>query len=250
MSARVSRENSWRPVFDWAARLDRNRRLGLWIVVAVFVHAGLVILLQVTPGEGGAEDRTINAAKLYILPASKMSPEVAAFIDAENPALFATDAGISAQVPGPLAWRPSFDLMEFRPLPLPHESARVLPPMDPSLIAALAVPAAETSPAPGSTPLAVTSTRVESTLGLAGRELAEFPKRLRTIPAAGDVTPTELLVAVGPTGEVRHVMMRVGSGDSARDSAAMRAIFETGFQPDPDAPDSAWGLVRILWGAP
>ncbi len=245
MKAHLQSGNSLRLVFDWASRQDRRRRLVLWVLVAVVLHGGAIFLLGYAPP--AVNVRTFSDATLYIAPKEKEALD--AYVAASDPALFAPGRvrdGLldTPTVPG---YRPSFDQMQFKPLPLPREEVRVLPTLDANLLDALAPPRAAVLP-PGVS-MSGGRTQIRVSDNLRDRMVDLESGRIFTAGGAGDLRQSVFLIAVDSDGRVRHTFLRSPSGDEGRDLRALQDLMQSRFASNGDAPEFEWGTVTVLWGA-
>lgn len=245
MKGHLQPADSLRLVFDWASRQDRRRRLVLWVLVAVVLHGGAIFLLGYAPPPMNI--RSFSDATLYIAPPAKKALE--AYVAASDPALFAPGRVRDGLLDTPAlpGYRPSFDQMEFKPLPLPREEVRVMPTLDASLMDALA-PARSATTQP-EVSVSQLSTQIRVSDNLIDRIVNLESRRSFSAGGAGDLRQSVFLIAVDSDGGVRHAFPRSSSGDERRDLRALEDLMQSRFAPTGDAPLLEWGTVTIFWGA-
>lgn len=239
---------SLRLVFDWASRQDRRRRLLLWLLVALVLHVGAIVLLQHTPPM--VPIRPVSEAVLFVV--SDVDDDgMAAFVSASNPALFAPGRvreGLLDAPPLPV-YRPSFDKMDFKPLPLPPPATRVLPSLDARLFDALS-----TSDNTAALPVAEMQqqTQIRISPDLDSRAKGHSFKNIMAMKSAGDTQPSVFLVAVDADGRVRHAINRSSAMNEDLDEVVLMDIMRLPFFPlnEVNAPPLAWGTITIYWGEP
>ncbi len=234
-------------IFDWASRLDRRRRLVLWIIVALALHVGAIVLL------GHKSPRVVNRQPgeetLFVVPLAELGP-LEAFVNASDPALFAPGKvrdGLLENPPHP-AYRPSFDTMDFKPLPLPEIDARVLPAVDSRLMDVLKSRDQEANRAEADTARLPTNTQIRFSASLKPRASSvEFPRVFVAQPE-GDFFPTEFLVAINREGGVHHVFPRSTTRLSEKAAGALQDLLQARFEKSESADPLTWGTVTIHWG--
>jgi len=245
MKAHLHSADSLRLIFNWASRQDRRRRLVLWVLVAVVLHGGAIFLLGYAPPLVNV--RTFSDATLYIAPTAKEPLD--AYVAASDPALFAPGRvreGLldTPAVPG---YRPSFDQLVFKPLPLPREEVRVLPTLDASLLDSL--DSAHPAASPPSVSISEIPTQIRVSDNLRDRIVDVESRRILSAGGAGDLRQSVFLVAVDSDGSVRHAFLRSSSGDECRDLLALQDLMQSRFASHGAAPQFEWGTVTIFWGA-
>lgn len=236
-------------IFDWAARLDRRRRLVVWLVVALLIHIGALFLLghqapKVIP-------RLPDEATLFVLSNQEFSA-LEAFVNTADPALFAPGQvrdGLLENANHP-RYRPTFDTMEFKPLPLPREVVRILPRVDARLMDAVKSAGAQSMTAGEIAPSAPTRTQVRISDELTSRATSMNWGRTTAVIPDGDFLPSEFLVAVDGEGMVRHVFPRSSTRNNSQSSAVMQDLFDGQFEKSHASPQLTWGTVTVHWGQP
>jgi len=225
-------------VFHWPAAYPIRLLLPTMLVVSLLLHGAALYLIRATPpGRGPALPPL--PAKVVLWPGA----------DGSSVLLAARDP----------AWmQPGRHRDRLLPLPAVERPARALQPVLPPLVAA---PEEERVArwVPALPPLAV-QPRFEPRGAVTAAALAPLTARfdgegpavtedvLGRLRAAAPAQPpgaaTELLVVLEASGEPRHVWLVRGSGDSALDAAAQRAVQRSRF----GAPEGVYrGLLRIVW---
>jgi len=232
-------------IFDWAARLDRRRRLLVWLLVALVLH--VVIIVALGHKSPKVNYRQPDEATLFVA-SPEESRGLAAYISASNPALFAPGEvrdGLIAD-PSPPKYRPSFDTMDFKPVPLPRGDVRIVPTVDARLTDSVksAKNVGDAVRAAGIP--ATTQIRFSPSLQARASDV-EFP-RTSVVQPDGDFTPSEFLIAVNRDGGVHHVFPRSTTRISSEAVATLQDLLRARFQPSETADDLTWGTVTVYWG--
>jgi hypothetical protein len=228
---------------DWAAAQKPPRRLALWIVVALLLHAGTFLLFRIAWPP--AAPVGISDASLYVLlPGSAEARRLAPFLEAADPALFAPERAHSEPLAKPEmpAYRPSFAAAAPALVPLPDDGARVLPPLVRDF---RPVPMPEEARPSIATPPPAGRTQVAFSASLASRAPKDWPEMKFTARPGDPLAPTRFLIAVAPDGRVLHVM-KDGPSD-VLDDAASQYLARLWFARGPDSR-IAWGTATFHWG--
>ena len=101
-------------------------------------------------------------------------------------------------------------------------------------------------PDPSETVRAGTNSVLELTGVLCRRRLVQVPVVPLASPAA---RTTRVLIAVTGAGRVQYAVVERSSGNEQLDGAAVAAVRQAWFAPEPNADPLAvtWGAVRLLW---
>ncbi len=230
-------------LFEWAQH-DRRRRLGLWLLVAIALHAGAYFLFRIEYPR--AEPARLNEGALYLLlPGSPDRPRLNAFLDSTDPSLFAPER-TSLVTPPPTipAYEPSY-LATRPPLePLTESRGRVLPPLPVDLGP---VPVAEPAFARPALPPPASDTRLQTSANLRARLPANLPAMRFTARPGDQLPPARFLIALAPDGRPLHVV-RDGVGVNATlDDQAARYLMALRFTRG-HATTIDWGTVTFHWG--
>ncbi|HEY8900909.1 MAG TPA: hypothetical protein VIM61_10905 [Chthoniobacterales bacterium] len=232
-----------RLLFDWAH--DSGRRLALWILAAIALHAAAFALFRIS--YPAPQPARISDATLYVLlPGSAEAARLAPFLAAADPALFAAERSDRLGRPDPQipAYEPSYTAAKPEILPLPDPKTRILPPL---LRDHGPVPVAEAPVARKDTPAPATRTQTIFSANLASRAPQEWPK-FKFVARPGDqLAPTRFLLGVAPDGRVLHVIRDTDSRNSSLDDAASHLLMQLWFQRGPN-DDIAWGTATFYWG--
>lgn len=238
-------------VFDWASRQDTSRRLALWLIVALVLHTIPIALLRMAPPPAPA--RTISDAVLYI--SSGLPGEMdafKAFVGASSPDLFAPGRvrhGLLTRPQLP-SYKPSFVDVEFKPLPLPSEVVRVLPPLDASILSGVVSSRPAPDTAAGAESPSTQLTQVSFSDGFSFAESMHSLTEVLSQPLTAPLLPAVFLVGVDGAGRARHVFLRSGSGDAGRDALALQDLMRGEFTHATPGEALRWGTVTIYWGNP
>jgi TonB family protein len=231
----------------------RQRRLGLFIFLALVAHLAVFFVVQIdatrpefqheihthvtmeSPGPapaGIASDAILDRLadpRLFLLPVFPAAPS----LQTELPQDEGSNLG-SGDWPAP-APAPVYPLVRAQaPTPAEQAAAAMLPPRQPFSYAE--TPA---SPAP--------ATVWQWDDGLAARQPAGMAA-LASPVSDTDLSPTELRVAVDPSGTVSNVLLEATCQKSELDQQAILAARKVRFHPS-DRPGLDWGWLTVFWRA-
>jgi len=232
-----------RLMFDWAD--EGRRRLALWVIAALVLHAAAYALLRINYPR--PEPARISDATLYVLPPdSPAAARLAPFLAAADPALFAAERSDRIGQPAPPipAYQPSYATDRPELLPLPDAQPRVLPPL---LRDFGPVPVSEPATPHPTAPAPAADTQILFSSSLSGRAPAERPKAKFTARPGDQLAPTRFLLAVAPDGRVLHVLRDGATRNVALDDAASRLLMRIWFHRGDDS-QVAWGTATFYWG--
>jgi len=240
------------PLFDWAAAQNNPRRLALWILVALALHAGAYALFRINYPPPAPP--RISEATLYVLPpGSPEAKRLAPFLAEADPALFAPERARGTALPSPTAppFQPSYATATLQLAPLPERQTHVLPPLPRDFGP---VPVRETAAPPATLPAPAHETRILFSTALEARAPTP-PAATRFMARPGDqLAPMRFLLAVSPEGRVLHVFpdtistsKLAGSENQALEEAATRYLMTLEFQPRADG-GVTWGTATFHWG--
>ncbi|MDD5199995.1 MAG: hypothetical protein PHC88_09345 [Terrimicrobiaceae bacterium] len=235
-----------RLLFDWAH--DGGRRLALWILVAIVLHAGAYLLFRIEYPR--PEPARISDAPLYVLlPGSPEAMRLAPFLASADPALLSPERADRLILPTPAipAYKPSFAATTPELAPLPDPQPRVLPPLlrDFGPVPIADTPAPHTAP-----PFPASETQIVFSDSLRSRAPREWPKAKFTTRPGDQLAPARFLLAVAPDGRVLHVLKShdtPGADTPALDDASSRLLMRLRFQRGGDS-QVAWGAATFYWG--
>jgi hypothetical protein len=227
--------------FEWPTRHRIHILLPVMVVLAALAHGAVFFLFAVrqpAPRPGGP-----NPAQVYFLaPGSAPQLQLAALLNAMDPALFAPGRGLPSEVPIDVVYTPKY-LEGSVDFAMPPESEPVKRESR-TYHGAVAVPrrsaAGKSEPVPS-------PTRLKMSASLANRLPEEIPpgnfqtRSTETPPAA------YFLVALSPDGALRHVVTDRSTGEAELDQAAMRHLRSIRFLPA-DSGETEWGFVEFQWG--
>ncbi len=232
-------------LYDWTNRQNHRARLAVWILFAVVLHAAAYVSFRAAnPPPNAIKPST---ARLIVLaPGSDEARRLSPLIAASDPSLYATDrSALSSSPPAIPEYQPSFQ-NAVPPLQLlPERSSRLLPPLprDDGPVVVNDAPTTTNPPRPEP----ARETTVTFAGDLAGREINHRPAAAFTARPGDPLARSRYLVAVAPSGTVRHVFEIEGTASA--DINAVSIPFLLGFEFFPtDADALAWGTATIHWG--
>ena len=237
-----------RLLFDWASAQHAPRRLVLWILVALLLHAGAYLLLRVSYPP--ATPARISEATLYVLlPGSPEARRLEPFLAAADPALFAAEEAHGVPMPPPPkpAYEPSYAAAKPQLVPLPDNEARVLPPLIREF-GPVPVPEANAPSRISAAPAA--ETQIAFSDSLAARAPQDWPKKNFVARPGDRLAAASFLIAVAPDGRVLQVFRTPeSSGDDNKPlaDAASQYLMNLWFRRGPDSK-IAWGSATFHWG--
>lgn len=239
-----SSENESALTFHWPHDRGFPFVLFLCVVGSLVAHAATFFLFRVAYPQRVTIPQP--APNLSLLTPS--TPENVAFlrwIEAENPALVASDNSANLAVMPEVRYRPSYAAPRTAPLGAPVETARSVrfPPAKDRLTMADSAPAGLPSPNTS----AKQPTIVSFSGALASRPLATRPALVFHTLSAAPASPTGFLVGVNGDGEVRQSFLQQSSGDPALDELASTHLRRFVFEPS-KAPVT-WAFATFVWGS-
>jgi TonB family protein len=231
----------------------RQRRLGLFIVLALVVHLAVFFVVEIDAtrpefqhqahthvtmespapvSSGMASDAFLDRLadpRLFLLPVFPSAPS----LRNELPQDVGSNLG-AQEWPAP-APAPAYPLVRAQaPSPAEQAAAAMLPPRQPFSYAE--------APAP---PVPATGWEWDAALG--GRR-PEGMAPLSSPLSDTDLSPTELRVAVDPSGTVSDVLLEQTCQKPELDQQAILAVRKVRFRPS-DLPGLAWGRLTVFWRA-
>jgi hypothetical protein len=240
------------PLFDWAAAQDNPRRLALWIVVALALHAGAYALFRINYPPPAPP--RISEATLYVLPPS--SPEakrLAPFLAEADPALFAPERARGAGLPSPTAppFQPSYATATLQLAPLPERQTHVSPPLPQDFGP---VPVRENAAPAAALPPPARETQILFSPALQARAPKASTAAPFTARPGDQLAPMRFLLAISPEGRVLHVIpdtiatsKLTGSENQTLEDSAARRLMSLEFQPRAGG-GVTWGTATYYWG--
>jgi TonB family protein len=229
----------------------RQRRLGLFIVLALLAHLAVFFVVQIdaTPSEfqheahthvtmespssaGIATDAVLDRLadpRLFLLPVFPAATSLRDDLPQDVGSNLGSDEWPAA------APAPAYPLVRPQaPTVAEQAAAAMLPPRQPFSYAQAPAP-----PAP--------ATGWEWDAVLAARQPAGLAA-LASPVSDTDLSPTELRVAVDPSGTVRNVLLEATCQTPEVDQQAVLAARKVRFLPS-DQPGLAWGRLTVFWHA-
>ena len=231
-------------IFHWPRDQGFPFVLFVCVVGSLLAHAATFFLFRVAYPQRVTIPQP--AAHLSLLTPS--TPENVAFlswIEAEDPALIASDNAGNLAIMPEVRYRPWYATPRTAPLGAPVEMSRVVrfPPAKDRLSMADSASPALPSPAAG----APQPTIVSFSGALASRPIARRPALVFRQPSTTPAGPTGLLVGVSGDGQVRHIVLQQSSGDTDLDEVAVGHLRDFVFAPS-KAPVT-WGFATFVWGS-
>lgn len=230
-------------LFDWAH--EDGRRLVLWTIVAIALHAGAWLLFQTRYPH--PEPTQISDATLYMLrPGSPEAARLAPLLASADPALAAPERDDRLGLPEPAIpeYQPSYAVAAPELVPLPDPPTRLLPPL---LQDFGPVPMNDASIAAPALPPPATATQVIFSAALQNRTPSRMPAMNFSARPGDQLAPSRFLLAVASDGRVLHVVRAADPVNESLDDAVARRLMGLSFAPDPGAP-TIWGVATFYWG--
>ena len=229
--------------FQWPVEKGFPYVLFFCVAGSLFAHVGTFFLFQVVY----PQRVTIPQPAPHVSLLMPTTPENVAFlrwIEAEDPALIATENSVQPPALVGVRYVPSFASPRTAPIGAPEEKSREIffpPPVD-------RLAAVESAPAPVAVTAAVSSkTTIHFSGALASRALTRNPPLNEPRMATAPVSPTVLLAGVNGDGEIRYQIVQQSCGDPKLDDLAIRHLRQLAFAPS-DAPVT-WAHTTFAWGA-
>jgi hypothetical protein len=178
-----------------------------------------------------------------LTPSSPENIALLRWIDAEDPALIASDNSVPPPALTEVRYRPSFEQPRTALLGAPEEKAAAVR-FPPAIDRLSAAPSTTISTV--EMPVTGAPTALRFADELRTRPLTAAPPLQFTQRIAAPVSPTTLLIGVNATGEVRYAFFQQSSGDEALDQTAADHLRRLTFAPA--AAGIMWGHVIFAWG--
>jgi hypothetical protein len=217
----------------------------LFVCVAgsLLAHAATFFLFQVVYPQRVTIPQPAPHVSL-LTPSSPENIALLRWIEAEDPALIASDNSVPPPALAQARYRPSFSAPRTAPQGAPAEKSQEV--RFPPAIDHLAT--SESAPLASATILPVVSpTTVQFTGALASRPLTQKPPLDGPRHATAPVNPTILLIGVNDRGEIRYQSLQQSSGDNQLDALAASHLRRLSFAPADQS--MTWAHVTFSWGA-
>lgn len=229
-------------LFEWPIRRAPRLALPFFILMAMFMQAGVIFLFSIRYGVPAG--RLPESPRFYFIPSgSEAANRLAPWLEANDPSIFSPSRATAAAVPAPppLRYRPSYEEPPPPPRPLPPEKERTLEPPELPLVG-------EASRGIRSKPAAIPvlqsgKTTVQWMDGLSNRSPSE-PESAPQVGFTGAVEPSSYQVGVASDGEILCCVLTASSGDPAIDDSGRSWILSRKFPPEKGV---SWGRVLIHW---
>lgn len=228
--------------FRWPAEKGFPMLLFVCVSGSIIAHAATFFLFQVVY----QQQVTIQHSAPHVSLLTPSSPENIAllrWVEAEDPALVASDEIVMPPRLVDIRYIASFAAPRTAPLGAPGEGSpeQLFPPA----VDGLSLTPAESHRSQTPPPAAVSVMRLEG--GLAPRPLIKQLVLRGFAHSAAPVIPTVFLIGVTAEGEIRFVAIQQISGDSGLDDFARTQLRSAQFGPG--ASPVTWGFVTFAWGA-
>jgi hypothetical protein len=228
--------------FHWPVEKGFPFVLFVCVAGSLLAHTATFFLFQVVYSQRVTIPQPAPHVSL-LTPSSPENLALLRWIEAEDPALVASNDSVPPPGLVEVRYHPSFATPRTAPLGAPPEKAQenLFPRAIDRLIAGDSTPASTAPPLPPS------STVVRFVGALAPRPLMQNPPVDASQRTASPVTPSILLIGVNAQGEIRYESLQQSSGDTALDELAAMHLRRLRFAPS-EAPIT-WGHVIFAWGA-
>lgn len=256
-------------LFEWPIRQAPRLTLPLCILLAAVVQTAVVVIFSISY-EAPAVKLALAPRFYFLPPDSASARQLAAWLDGNDPALFAPGRATASALPPPppLKYRPSYDEPPPPLLPLPDKGGQQMePPFPPSPFSASMLSGTESegvlrksfpSPAPVS-PNAMSAMSAKSAMSEVAAPVVRWLDELETRrpvgtggtpplppPRMAATKPSLYQVSVGNEGIPMHCILTDSSGNTEADEAGRIWIMSCRFQP---VGTPSWGRVLIPWEA-
>ena len=234
-------------LFEWPIRQAPRLTLPLCIVLAAVVQTVAIVGFSI--GYEALSARLAPAPRFYFLPPdSAAARQLAPWLEANDPALFAPGRATATALPPPppLKYRPSYEEPPPPLLPLPEQERQPIVPPPVSLTSPTESLQRRTAPSPvENRPQGVVpATHARWLDGLAGILPLLSEGRPEALPRRTAPGPSLYQAAVGPEGIPMHCTLIESSGNAETDEAGLIWIMARRFQP---AASPSWGRVILPW---
>lgn len=238
MSAPVSEPDL---TFQWPTEKGFPFVLFFCVLGSLLAHGATFVLFQVVYPERVTIPHPAPRVSL-LTPTSPENIALLRWIEAEDPALIASESPVRPPSLVEVRYRPSFAEPRTDPLGAPDEAQRQIP-FPPAVDRLVAREVAPVAPAPASsTPLPTT---IRFTGGLSSRSLENNPPLEFANPSTAPARPSEFLIGVDASGVVRFRFLQEASGDPSLDSVATAHLEKLRFAAA-ESPVT-WGHAMVIW---
>lgn len=236
--------------FDWPSRQRSSWLLTALIFLSLLFHLAVFFLFKIEPVDTSVAPRSSPAVGLLTRldrngKPSKENEILLNWIAANDPSLTARTPVVMPAGILDVPYRPSYLTQRTAPHGLPAEPATVQfpSPKDPIEL----ITNSHVQEKPQEKPIPPPATIVKFDQALASHAPAGIAPP-RTPQSDTPLQPTQLLIGVADTGEVRFVFPQTSSGLSEADGAA--AVLVRGLKFTPFDTPITWGMAAIHWGDP
>lgn len=229
--------------FQWPVEKGFPYVLFLCVVGSLAAHVATFFLFQVVY----PQRVTIPQPAPYVTLLTPSSPENLAYlrwIEAEDPALIATDNAVSPPGLIEVKYRSSFATPRTLPLGAPVEKSDEA--LFPPAVDRLQASPSAAQPSVASPTPAQSQTVLRAAGVLKTRMLPQNPELSSLRIASAPVSPTVILVGVTSEGEVRFPVIQQSSGDAKLDEMALAHLSQLRFAAAKES--MAWGYLTFAWG--
>lgn len=227
--------------FQWPAEKGFPFVLFFCVLGSVIAHGATFVLFQVVYPERVTIPQPAPHVSL-LTPSSPENIALLRWIEAEDPALIASESPIRPPGLVEVRYQPSFAELRTEPLGAPEGAPNQV--RFPPAIDRLAIRDAAPTPSPAPA-LAPQPTLVRFSGALASRSLHRNPAIEFPLPAATPARPSHFLVGVDASGAIRYQFLQDSSGDSALDALGATHLGQVQFSTS-ETP-VAWGHATVVW---
>ncbi|MEY2906620.1 MAG: hypothetical protein RLZZ408_1091 [Verrucomicrobiota bacterium] len=250
-------------LFEWPIRQAPRLTLPLCILLAAVAQTAIVVIFSISYEAPSA--KLALAPRFYFLPPDSASArQLGAWLDGNDPALFAPGRATASALPPPppLKYRPSYEEPPPPLLPLPEIGGQQMePPLPPFPFSPSMIPGTESGGVLRKSPPSTASVAPHGMSAVAAgaapvvRWLDELETRRPVgtggtppspLPRMAATKPSLYQVSVGTEGIPMHCILTDSSGNAEADEAGRIWIISCRFQP---AGTPSWGRVLIPWEA-
>jgi hypothetical protein len=228
--------------FQWPAEKGFPFLLFFCVLGSVLAHGATFVLFQVVYPERVTIPQPAPHVSL-LTPSSPENIALLRWIEAEDPALIASESPVRPPALVEVLYRPSFSEPRTEPLGAPKEAPNQV--RFPPAIDRLAVRNTATQhPVAGAVPPLPTTVRFSG--ALASRPLTRNPAIRFSQQAPTPVRPSHFLVGVDASGTIRYQFLQESSGDAGLDGLGAMHLGQVQFAASEALV--TWGMVAVIWG--
>jgi hypothetical protein len=228
--------------FQWPKEAGFPFLLFFCAVGSLAAHTATFFLFQVVYPQRVTIPQPAPHVSL-LTPSSPENIALLRWIEAEDPALIASDNSVTPPMLAEVRHRPSFATPRTEPLGAPEEKPEYV--RFPPAVEQLGIKDSIQFSTPAAVSVGV-PTLVHFDGALASRSLSQDPPLDPPRRVSSPVNPTVLLVGVSGDGEIRFRFLQQPSGDTALDEFAITHVSRLSFAPAD--PAMTWAHATFAWG--